>query len=70
MAWATTGNPRTEFVTFRVTAAEAQALDAAVTAGVAKSRSDLLRVALRSQLKRTQKVLAAQAEQQAGASDD
>lgn len=45
MAWPTTSNPRTEFVTLRLTAAEAADLDA-LAASQGASRSEAVRSAV------------------------
>lgn len=55
MAWPTTSNPRTEFVTLRLTADEAADLDAAVGAGLAKNRSDYVREAVKARLDREER---------------
>lgn len=55
MAWPTTSNPRTEFVTLRLTADEAADLDAAVAAGLAKNRSDYVREAVKARLDREER---------------
>lgn len=47
MAWPTTSNPRTEFVTMRLTQDEAADLDALVKKTGARSRSAALRHALK-----------------------
>lgn len=47
MAWPTTSNPRTEFVTLRLTQDEAADLDALVLKTGARSRSSALRAALK-----------------------
>ena len=43
MAWPTTNDPRTEFITLRLTVSEAADVDAAVAAGGFKSRSAYVR---------------------------
>jgi len=54
MAWPTTNDPRTVFVTSRLTAAEAADLDALV-AERGTSRSDILRTAIDNEVARAKK---------------
>lgn len=59
MAWPTTDNPRTEFVTLRMTADEAAELDwLKATLGLA-SRSEALRIAAGNEVMRAKRVAGA-----------
>ena len=55
MAWPTTNDPRTEFVTLRLTVSESADLDRLVQQTGASSRSEAVRTALDEKISRTTK---------------